>query len=72
MGPTPKLWLFGGLYVVAAALAVFPPFYIWAGRVDGAVLGLPFSIAYLLFDALLVTAVIVGLYLFEKRRGELD
>jgi hypothetical protein len=69
---TAKNRVFGGLFAVVLLLAIFPPLYLWAGGVETQILGMPFSVAYMLFDAVLVTALIAVLYVVEDARGELD
>lgn len=72
MSGSAKNALFGGLFALVLVLAIFPPLYLWAGRVNAHVLGVPFSVAYMMFDAILVTALIAVLYVVEDARGELD
>ena len=72
MSPATKTRVFGTLYALSILLAIFPPFYLWAGGHAGTVLGLPFSVGYMIFDALLITAIVAALYYVEDARGELD
>jgi len=64
--------IFGGVYVVALALAIVPPLYMWGSGVRTTVLGVPFSIMYWIFDALLLGLCLWALYAAEDIRGELD
>lgn len=63
---------FGALYLVALLLAIFPPFYLASSRVETEIAGIPFAIAYWILDALLVGFGLLGLYVVEDIRGELD
>lgn len=67
-----KRWAFGTAFAACFVLALFPPLYLAAGRADPHVLGLPFSVAYMIFAGLLVTVSIMAIYLWERARGELD
>ncbi|TIC82769.1 hypothetical protein [Nocardioides sp. GY 10127] len=64
--------IFGGIYAVAALMALFPPLYLWASGSDVKVLGIPWAIGYWIFVWLLVCAALVGLYNAERIRGEFD
>jgi hypothetical protein len=73
MSASTKNGVFGGFFVFCFLLAVCPPLYLWATRTGaGKVIGLPFSVAYMLFDAILLTVVVAALYWVEDLRGELD
>jgi hypothetical protein len=73
MSSRTKNAIFGTVFAFCVLLAIFPPFYLWATR-EGApqILGLPFSVAYMLFDALLLTVAVAVLYRVEDVRGELE
>ena len=65
--------IFGSVYAFCVLLAIFPPFYLWGAREDAPeILGLPFSVVYMLFDAVLLTVAVAVLYWAEDIRGELD
>lgn len=63
---------FGSIYAVALILALFPPAYLAASGVATPIFGIPFAIAYWIFDALLVGLALWALYAIEDIRGELD
>ena len=54
----------------ASMLAVFPPLYLAGSGIDTPILGVPFSVAYWIFDALLATGAVWLLWIFENIRGE--
>ena len=62
---------FGVVFAVALAMALFPPFYLAASGVRTPVLGIPFSMAYWIIDALIVGLGLWGYYGLELVRGEL-
>jgi TRAP-type C4-dicarboxylate transport system permease small subunit len=70
--PRTVAWIFGGIYAVALAFAIMPPLYLWGSGVSATVFGVPFSIMYWIFDALLLGLCLWALYLVEDIRGELD
>ncbi|AOT05811.1 hypothetical protein [Arthrobacter sp. U41] len=63
---------FGVAYGLALVMALFPPLYLSASGVATPILGIPFAIAYWIFDALLVGLALWALYAAEDIRGELD
>lgn len=64
--------VFRCIYGVVLLLALFPPFYLFAsGARQPVVLGLPFGIAYWIFDAALLGVALWVFYLIEGLRGEL-
>lgn len=63
---------FGSVYAVALIMALFPPAYLAASGVATPILGIPFAVAYWIFDALLVGLALWALYAIEDIRGELD
>lgn len=64
--------VFYAIYGVVLLLALFPPLYLSAsGLRTPIVLGLPFAIAYWIFDAALLGVSLWVLYLIEGMRGEL-
>jgi len=63
---------FGSVYGIALLFALFPPLYLWGSGVSTLVFGIPFSIMYWIFDALVLGLGLWGLYLVEDLRGELD
>jgi hypothetical protein len=73
MSSSTKNAIFGSVFGFCVLLAIFPPFYLWGTR-SGApqILGMPFAVAYMLFDALLLTVAVAILYRVEDVRGELD
>jgi hypothetical protein len=63
---------FYAIYGVVLLLALFPPLYLAASGTRGPViLGLPFSIAYWILDAILLGVSLWVLYIVEGVRGEL-
>lgn len=65
--------LFGTIFVFCILLAVAPPLYLWGTRAGAPqVLGMPFSVAYMLFDAIVLTIAVAVLYWVEDVRGELE
>lgn len=73
MSSTTKNAIFGGVFAVCVALSVVPPFYLWGTRAGaGHVLGIPFSVAYMLFVVIVLSIAVAALYWAEDVRGELD
>jgi hypothetical protein len=72
MSSRTKHWLFGSVFGLCFVMAVAPPLYLWGDRQDPEILGLPFGVAYMLFDAVLLTAAVGALYWIEDIRGEVD
>jgi hypothetical protein len=60
-------WLLFGSSIL---LAVFPPLYLAGSGRSTAILGVPFSVAYWIFDALLAIGAVWLLWIFENIRGE--
>lgn len=48
------------------------PIYSWFSRIEPFVLGMPFALVYLVGLLLLIFLVMLGLYLWEDGKGELD
>lgn len=72
MSSRAKFSIFGVPFVASILLAMFPPFYLAGSGVSTSVLGVPFSVAYWIFDALLAIGSVWLLWTFESIRGELD
>jgi len=62
---------FGFWYVIALAMALFPPLYLYASGRSFLVLGMPVTIWYWLLNGLLVVLIVSGLYVVENIRGDL-
>jgi len=62
---------FGVVFAIALAMALFPPFYLAASGVRTPILGVPFSLAYWIIDALIMGLGLWGYYGLEFVRGEL-
>ncbi|MDQ6523367.1 hypothetical protein RB608_07155 [Nocardioides sp. LHD-245] len=65
-----KMTIFWLLFGASILLAVFPPLYLAGSGIDTPILGVPFSVAYWIFDALLATGAVWLLWIFENIRGE--
>jgi hypothetical protein len=65
-------WVWGLAFGACFVLALFPPIYLAAARNDPHVLGLPFGVAYMIFVGLLITASIMGAYLWERATGRIE
>ena len=63
---------FGIVYGATLLAALFPPLYLAASGIRGGVLGMPFSIAYWIVDALVIGLALWAKYAIEDVRGELD
>jgi len=63
---------FGVLYGIALAMALVPWLYLGADRLTTVVLGMPLTIWYWLFNALLVLLIVWGLYYVEGVRGDFE
>jgi hypothetical protein len=73
MSSKTKNAIFGSVFVFCVLLAVAPPFYLWGTRAGAPqVLGIPFSVAYMLFDVIVLTVAVGVLYWVEDVRGELE
>lgn len=72
MSTQAKNRVFATLFTLCFLMAVFPPFYLWGSGADPEILGLPFAVVYMLFDALLLALGVWALYWIEDVRGELD
>jgi hypothetical protein len=70
-GRRTKHLVLGVVCAVAAIAAMFPPVYLAASGRDS-VLGVPRSMAYFLLVGLFITGTVVGLYLLEERKGEVE
>ncbi|WFR72856.1 hypothetical protein P9209_02835 [Prescottella defluvii] len=64
--------VFGAIYLVTLAMALFPPFYLASSGSATLVLGLPWAITYWLLDAVILGLALWALYVVEDIRGELD
>ena len=60
------------VFCIIAFLATMWPIYPLFSRVFPLVLGMPFSLVYLVAINIAVFCVILGLYLWESSNGELD
>lgn len=70
MSSRTKMTIFWLLFGASILLAVFPPLYLAGSGIDSPILGVPFSVAYWIFDALLATGAVWLLWTFENIRGE--
>lgn len=70
MSSRTKMTIFWLLFGASILLAVFPPLYLAGSGIDSLILGVPFSVAYWIFDALLATGAVWLLWVFENIRGE--
>ena len=59
-------------FCVLAMLATIWPIYPIFGGIYPMVLGIPFSLFYLILDLVVVFVVMLGLYLWEERHDELE
>ena len=66
--------IYGGLtaFFVAVLLALTWPIYSVFSGIRPLVLGMPFSLFYIVAVLVVSFVVLLGLYLWEDRRGELD
>ncbi len=53
-------------------IATMWPVYSWFSRIRPMILGVPFSLAYLISLLLLVFFTMLGLYIWEDKNGEID
>ncbi|NAZ78201.1 hypothetical protein GTQ99_22725 [Kineococcus sp. T13] len=60
------------VYGATLLAALFPPLYLAASGIRGGFLGMPFSIAYWILDALVIGLALWAKYAIEDVRGELD
>jgi hypothetical protein len=72
MSSRAKNGTFGSVFGLCFLMAVAPPLYLWGGRQDPEILGLPFGVVYMLFDAAVLTAAVGALYWVETVRDEVD
>ena len=73
MSSKTKNAIFGSIFAFCVLLAIAPPFYLWGTRAGaGQVVGIPFSVAYMLFDVIVLTIGVGVLYWVEDVRGELE
>ena len=63
---------FGTVYGITLLAALFPPLYLAASGARSTVLGLPFSLAYWILDALVIGLALWAKFHVEDVRGELD
>ena len=70
MSPRTKMIVFWLLFGASIALAVAPPLYLAGSGVATPVLGVPLSVAYWIFDALLATGAVWLLWIVENIRDE--
>ncbi len=69
---TRRLRRWVGIYFVVAFLLMIWPVYPIFSRVRPLLLGLPFSLVYLVTVLVVSFLVILGLYLWEAHHGELE
>lgn len=72
MSPALKARIFGVGYAITALWVICPPIYLAASTASPRVLGLPFSVIWMLADAVLVLLLIWALWYVEDVRGELE
>lgn len=70
MSSRTKMTIFWLLFGASILLAVAPPLYLAGSGISTPILGVPFSVAYWIIDALLATAAVWLLWIFENIRGE--
>lgn len=66
------LTLFGILYCIPLAFALFPPLYLWGSGKTALFLGAPVSVWYWLFDFIFLVLIMFFFYWVESVRGEVD
>jgi hypothetical protein len=59
-------------YSIVIILIAFPGPFDWANRIEPWIIGLPFSMFYLIFMVALLAIGVIAQYLVEGRLGELD
>lgn len=62
---------FVAVFCLAALLALVWPIYSWFGGIEPVVLGIPFSLFYLVLVIAAVFVVMLGLFLWEDRNDRL-
>jgi hypothetical protein len=72
MSPRTKGAIFGVGYVITALWVLFPPLYLAASTDTPRVLGLPFSVFWMILDGVLVLLLVWALWTVEEIRGELE
>ncbi len=72
MSPQTKSAVFGVGYAITALWVIFPPVYLAASTASPRVLGLPFSVFWMILDAVLILALVWALWIVENVRGELE
>jgi membrane protein implicated in regulation of membrane protease activity len=70
MSPRIKLTVFWLLFGASILLAIAPPLYLAGSGISAPVLGVPLSVAYWIFDALLATGAVWLLWIVENVRDE--
>ncbi len=70
MSSRTKMTIFWLLFGASILLAVAPPLYLAGSGISTLILGVPFSVAYWIFDALLATGAVWLLWIFENIRDE--
>jgi hypothetical protein len=70
MSSRTKLAIFWLLFGSSILLAVAPPLYLAGSGISTPILGVPFSVAYWIFDALLATGAVWLLWVVENIRDE--
>lgn len=65
-----KMLVFWLLFGASILLAMAPPLYLAGSGIAATVLGVPFSVAYWIVDALLATAAVWLLWIVENIRDE--
>lgn len=63
---------FAALFALIYAIALVPPVYLALTREHGLIAAVPVSVWYLLLVSAAAIAVTTGLWVAERRRGELD
>jgi hypothetical protein len=65
-----ELTMFWLLFGTSILLAVAPPLYLAGSGISTRILGVPFSVAYWIFDALLAVGAVWLLWILENIRDE--
>lgn len=72
MSARTKNRVFGVGYILIGLWVLCPPVYLWASGGSPRVLGLPFSVLWMLVNPVLILLLIWGLWIVEDMRGELE
>jgi hypothetical protein len=70
ISPHTKNRAFGSAYIIITLMVILPPAYLAASGGTPKVLGLPFSVFYMLLNGALAVLLIVTLWFVEAIRGE--